>query len=117
MATDSHALGSWLMRFSSSEKGGFAFTVVEVGSIVTHYRVSRENGEYVLRMKAADRRFSTLSLLVRGAMDALKLSTPISGSVVQKYLTANHPAELMHFRFVRSTLIHLTNALVAKGAL
>lgn len=43
----SHAAtpGSWLFRFSSSERGGFAFTVAEKDGKVTHYRVSRDWGD------------------------------------------------------------------------
>ena len=36
------APGSWLLRFSSSEKECLAFTVVESDERVMHYRVSRE---------------------------------------------------------------------------
>jgi hypothetical protein len=77
--------GSWLFRFSTSEKGGFAFTITERNNRVTHYRVSRDHstagrGNFVLRMKPADRSYPTLRALLTGAEELLGLAQPIPGS-------------------------------------
>lgn len=78
--------GAWLLRFSSSEKGGLAFTVAEKNEKITHYRVSREwerGGEFVLRMRPSDRRYENLAALLVGAQEALHLKSPICGSLLR----------------------------------
>ena len=91
--------GSWLFRFSTSEKGGFAFTVAEKSGKVTHYRVSHEwSGEYVLRMKPDERRYATLSALLKGACDELGLTQPICSSGTPSIVLALSLSALEIFR-------------------
>ncbi len=80
--------GAWLLRFSSSERGCFAFTVAIAAERVTHYRVSRDwqrqgGGVYVLRVGPGDERcFATLPQLLAGAGVALQLRCPVMAPLV-----------------------------------
>ena len=71
-------------RFSTSEKGGFAFTVAERNGKITHYRVSRDwskpRADYILRMKPEDRTYASLAALLEGARKELRLRIPLGGS-------------------------------------
>ena len=91
--------GSWLLRFSTSEIGGFAFTVTGADGKVIHYRVSRdwENsaGEYILRLRIADKRYATLTELLAGARKELHLETPIAGSPLPRDIRARNPGTIM----------------------
>lgn len=79
--------GHWLLRFSSSERGGLAFTVGEGDGRTRHYRVSRAGGGgggggYVVRLKGRDEAYAGLREMVAGARALLRLTRPLEGSPI-----------------------------------
>lgn len=84
-----HPPGSWLLRFSGTETGGFAFTVRVRDDKVMHYRVSRDwhtpEGTYLLKAgksASAQWRYTSLGQLIAGARKELELREPVMGSTV-----------------------------------
>jgi len=69
------APGLFLVRFSTSEIGCFAVTVLEHREI-KHYRITRADGKYLF----GNNRFSTLEELVTKCKSALHLRTPCPGA-------------------------------------
>lgn len=78
---EGNAPGAWLLRFSSTELGGFAFTVLTRDNRVTHFRVTRgANFEFVMRVHGVDETFASMPALLDGACKLLRLRQPIASS-------------------------------------
>lgn len=74
--------GTWLVRPSSSERGGLSFTVRESDGGVRHYRLSRAGGGgggYVLRLRGREEAYDGLREAVVGAVQSLRLTQPVLG--------------------------------------
>jgi hypothetical protein len=82
------AVGAWLLRFSATEHGSYAFTVVNKDHRITHYRVTRtQNNEFALRVNGIDELFATLPALMEGASRLLRLRTPLCSSKLDQFNT------------------------------
>ena len=80
--------GAWLLRFSTTEFGGFAFSVLTKDHRVTHYRVTRNTRyEYVMRVNGVDETFGSMSALLDGAYRLLRLRQPICTSPLDVFRT------------------------------
>lgn len=61
----------FLLRFSTSEAGNFALSVLKADGSVQHYRIANTNGRYALR--GVERAYDSLVELVNGERRALDL--------------------------------------------
>lgn len=81
MVTRGNASGSYLMRFSGSEMGGYAFTTLTRDNQATHFRVKHERGTYVLQSTGkGERRFGSLKEALTWLTAKLEMIQPCQGS-------------------------------------
>lgn len=93
--------GGWLLRFSTTEPGAFAFTVLGNHNRVTHYRVTRgSNYEFIMRVNGADESFPSLFALLEGASKLLRLRFPIHGAQLDTRMTNNVELQIARSDFV-----------------